>query len=196
MLLLQQSKDLKYTNEITLKSVATLNRRYAYFILFVWAVGNPSSAFCFSLFSISNCSSWSMSTSSSSPLSFSMLYPLNLLRLIISGVPSPGLPWIPFLANDAGWKCPVVYRLLESLRRCWCHSGIWITSGYKCWKPAWSYFILLYTRRCKELKMHSCEQRETTFTQKNNLTRHKDSRSKYVQPLPSYGVKTNQSTSN
>ena len=42
--------------------------------------------------------------------------------------------------------------------------------------------------------MHSCDQCGTTFTRKYNLTRHKDRHCKYG--LPSYGVKTSQSTSN
>ena len=43
--------------------------------------------------------------------------------------------------------------------------------------------------------MHSCEHCGTTFTQKTSLTHHKEGRCKYGQPLPSYGVKTSQSTS-
>ena len=43
--------------------------------------------------------------------------------------------------------------------------------------------------------MHFCNHCGKTFTRKTSLTRHKEGRCKYGQPLPSYGVKTSQSTS-
>ena len=43
--------------------------------------------------------------------------------------------------------------------------------------------------------MHSSDHCGKTFTRKTSLTRHNEGRCKYGQPLPSYGVKTSQSTS-
>ena len=43
--------------------------------------------------------------------------------------------------------------------------------------------------------MHSCDHCGKTFTRKTSLTRHKEGHCKYGQPLPSYDVKTSQSTS-
>ena len=52
--------------------------------------------------------------------------------------------------------------------------------------------LLHYTQ---DFKMRSCGHCGKTFTRKTSLTRHKEGRCKYGQPLPSYGVKTSQPTS-
>ena len=108
MLLGQQSKDqMKYTNEITLKSSVIL-------ILFFSLEHHH---FAFPFFSISNCSFWSISTSSSvSSTILNPLNPLNLLRPIFQDYLDPlynfgdlhGITNITpdvntnLLANDAG----------------------------------------------------------------------------------------------
>ena len=95
------------------------------FILFV---GEP---FRFSVFSISNCSSWYMSTSSS--VSSTILNPSNLLRSIFSGVPSFRITLNPLYnfgdlrgitnitsdmnnslhANDADWRKNTSHYILN-----------------------------------------------------------------------------------
>ena len=110
--------------------------------------------------------------------------------------------WRWCYSGDGSGAGVTLLMVLVSLR-CWCwrwcHSGAGVTPALKAieteHQPDAASLYIHNTSSSKELKMHSCHHCRKTFTRKTSLTRHKEGRYKYGQPLPSYVVKTSQSTS-